>query len=286
MVVDTKNVGMASDPVALLRTYRPGGKPLLLAARVSGETKSAFPDGVPKPEEKKPDEKKDDGEAAATEKQDEGKPVEAPAAEAKKDATPATAAKSTGPSHVASGRVNVIIVADTDFLADQFWVETRELMGQQLVTPSAHNAAFVVGALENLSGSDDLIALRGRGVKERRFTLVESLRRGAEREFREKEQALTEKLKNVEQELSKLQASSEGGNVILTETEQKSIERFRGEMLATRSELRQVKLALRRDIDRLDGWLKFANIALVPLLIGLSGLGWSLWRGWRAKEAS
>jgi hypothetical protein len=39
-----------------------------------------------------------------------------------------------------------------------------------------------------------------------------------------------------------------------------------------------VKLALRRDIDRLDGWLKFTNIALVPLAIGIGGVGWSVWR--------
>ena len=46
-------------------------------------------------------------------------------------------------------------------------------------------------------------------------------------------------------------------------------------MLAIRRELREVKRALREDIDRLDGWLKFANIALVPLLIGIGGLGWA-----------
>jgi hypothetical protein len=46
-------------------------------------------------------------------------------------------------------------------------------------------------------------------------------------------------------------------------------------MLSIRRELREVKRALREDIDRLDGWLKFANIALVPLLIGFGGLGWA-----------
>ena len=45
-------------------------------------------------------------------------------------------------------------------------------------------------------------------------------------------------------------------------------------MLSVRRELRDVKRALREDIDRLDGWLKFVNIALVPLLIGAGGLAW------------
>ena len=45
-----------------------------------------------------------------------------------------------------------------------------------------------------------------------------------------------------------------------------------------------MKRALREDIDRLDGWLKFANIALVPLLIGVGGLGWAALRRRRAPS--
>ena len=46
-------------------------------------------------------------------------------------------------------------------LADQFWVDVREFLGQQVAIPNASNAAFVVNALDNLSGSEALIALRG-----------------------------------------------------------------------------------------------------------------------------
>ncbi len=153
------------------------------------------------------------------------------------------------------------------------------MLGQEVAIPSANNASFVVGALENLTGSDALIGLRGRGIKERPFTLVEDLRRDAERQFREKEQALTEKLKSVETELRTLeQKTAESGNIILAEAERKAVDKAKAEMLSTRRELRDVKLALRQSIDRLDGWLKFANIALVPLLIGFCGAAYALWR--------
>lgn len=275
MVLDASKVGMSGDPVALLRSYVPGGKSLMLAARIAGETNTAFPNGVPKAEEKKPDGKKD---------------------EAKKDGTPADAAKDAksadtgaatpqlpGPGHVSQGRINAIVVADTDLLADRFWVDSREMFGQEFVMPSASNGAFILGALENLSGSDALIALRGRGIKDRTFTLVEDLRRDAERKFREKEEALTAKLKSVEQELEKLQTTSAaaGGNVIVSDKEREAIEGFKNQMLETRRELRQVKLALSQSIDSLDGWLKFANIALVPLLIAIGGIAWTLWRSRR-----
>jgi ABC-type uncharacterized transport system involved in gliding motility auxiliary subunit len=270
-IIEPKKVGFGADPLALLRDYVAGGHKLTLAARLEGETKTAFPEGPPKPAAdatKKPDDK-DNKDASA---------------DASKPAAVTPAVKEVRPEQVKSGKVNVIVVADTDMLADQFWVN-RSMMGQDVVIPTAHNAAFVVGALENLSGSNALIALRGRGVKERPFTLVEDLRRDAEQKFRSKEEALETKLKTAQSELQKIQSSGEGGNgIILTDKEQQAVDKFRGEMLDTRRELRKVKLALRENIDTLDGWLKFANIGLVPLLLGAAAVGLSWRRRRRPKN--
>jgi ABC-type uncharacterized transport system involved in gliding motility auxiliary subunit len=272
MQIPAEKFGGAPDPVALLRAYKPEGKLLMLAARVAGTANSAYPDGVPKPVQTEGDDKA---------KQDGAKPVDsktdAPKADASKDAKtkdekPEGAAAKP---HKASGRINVIVIADTDLLADQFWVDVREFLGQQVAIPNASNAAFVVNALDNLSGSDALIALRGRGADDRPFKLVNELRRQSEQRYREKEQALTAKLKEVQEQLAKLETTGEGANLILSESDRQAIEKFRGDMLSIRRELREVKRALREDIDRLDGWLKFANIALVPLLIGFGGLGWA-----------
>jgi ABC-type uncharacterized transport system involved in gliding motility auxiliary subunit len=254
------------DPVGLLRAYKPEGKPLMLAARITGEANTAFPGGVAKPEAAKPEAAKPAD--AATPPAD-GK-AEAPKPEAKAAEAPVL----VKPART-SGRINVIVVADTDLLSDQFWVDTREFLGQQVAIPNASNAALVVNALDNLSGSDSLIGLRARGVEERPFKLVNELRRDAEQRYREKEQLLTNKLKDVQGQLAKLENVGEGGATILTESEKQTIEKFRSDMLATRRELREVKRALREDIDRLDGWLKFANIALVPVLIGFGGVGWA-----------
>lgn len=264
MQIGAEKVGMGADPLALIRNYKPEGQRLTLAARITGETKSAFPSGEPAPEE-------DEAANPGVIRSPDSKPV-------------VTAPKSgPGPDHVASGKINAVIIADTDFLANQFWVQTREVMGQQMQVPVAHNAAFLIGALENLTGTDDLITLRGRGVKDRKFTLVDDIRRQSEQQFREKEQALTKRLKEVEGEIQKLEVAGEGGAAILTDRERTEIDKFRAEMLDTRRQLRDVKLALRHDIDRLDGWMKFANIALVPLLIGFAGLGWTYYENRRRR---
>jgi hypothetical protein len=78
----------------------------------------------------------------------------------------------------------------------------------------------------------------------------------------------------------------DGENLVLTEKDRQEIEKFRGDLLTVRRELREVKRELRKDIDRLDGVLKFANIAFVPLLIGVFGVGWAAYRRRRASAPS
>jgi ABC-type uncharacterized transport system involved in gliding motility auxiliary subunit len=278
MQIAAEKVSMMPDATGLLRDYKPGGRPLMLAARISGEAKTAYPDGPPKPEAKA-----DGGGPATSDKPRDQKPGSAsdqsqPATSSADQSPPASPPAEGVAPHVASGRVNTVVIADTDLLNDQFWVDIRDFLGQQVAVPHAHNAAFVVGAVENLSGSDALLSLRGRGVTDRPFDLVSTIRRDAERRFREKEMALTAKLKDVQEQLAKLERAGEGESVILSEKDRQAIDRFRSEMLTVRRELRDVKLALRRDIDRLDSWLKFANIGAVPLLIGIGALGWAAWR--------
>ena len=90
----------------------------------------------------------------------------------------------------------------------------------------------------------------------------------------------------MQTKLAGLEKQSDGENLVLTDKDRQEIEKFRGDMLAVRRELREVKRELRKDIDRLDGVLKFANIAAVPLLIGFAGIGWAAYRRRRTSAAA
>ncbi len=306
MIIDGNKVRYRPDALQLLRDYKPGSQPLALAARVSGEASSIFPAGPPQPKAKpKPKAKAsppakvappakaaakpvDAAKAPATPKAATPKPPAAAAAKAAmpKAKPPAVAAKAkpkklvspTGKPHVKSGKVNIIAIADTDMLHDQFWVVAREFLGQRVMIPSAHNASFVLNALDNLSGGKALIALRGRGVEDRPFHMVDGIRRDAERKFRQKEQALLAKLKGVQAQLTKVERKGAGGKIILTDADKAAIEKFRTELVSVRRQLRDVKHSLRRDIDSLDRTLKFINIAGIPLLIGFGGAAFALMR--------
>lgn len=250
MRIDANKIRVGADAVALFRDFRPGGEELMLAARLTGPAKSAFPDGPPAAEK-----------ATGSEAQEAG----AAEAAAETDADAAGAAEHLSESITP---VNVIVVADSDMLRDDQWVTSRDFFGQRLLVPSADNANFVVNALENLSGSGALIGLRGRGESARPFALVETIRQEAERRYRAKEQELREKLSAVQGKLDRLVGRQGAkGEVILSADDKATIDRFRRETVSIRRELRGVQRALRKDIDRLDAWLKFFNIAAIPLLL-------------------
>ncbi len=244
MAIDSTKVLGQPDVVGIFRDFKPGGKPLMLAARVTGTIETTFADGPPKPD-KKP------GDSAAP------APTPPAAPHLKKSEKPA----------------NIIVVADVDMLHERFWTDIRELMGQRLLVPFANNADFVVNALDNLSGSDAMIGLRGRAQSARPFALVQEIRQAAEQQYRTKEQALQTKLQEVRQKLDSLERRSGGeGDVVLSGEDKAAIAKFRAEMISVRKELRDVQRALREDIDRMDAGLKFLNIAAIPLLLGVGTL--------------
>jgi len=166
--------------------------------------------------------------------------------------------------------INVIAVADTDMLEDKFWVTIQNFLGQKIASPRANNDAFLINAIDNLSGSNDLISLRTRGRSSRPFTTVVALKRQAEQEFQAKEKVLQTTLKQTEQKLNALQQKKQGQNAAILSLEQrKEIENFRAQQVSTRKELRAVQHELGKNIESLGSLLRFINIALIPLLIAL-----------------
>jgi ABC-type uncharacterized transport system involved in gliding motility auxiliary subunit len=263
--IDAEKLRIFPDFMALLAGYKPVGHALTLAARIGGNVKTAFPDGPPA-------EKADEANKAQPEAKSE------PAKDAEPAKPGAWLKESTKP-------INVIVVADADMLNDRFWVRTQDFFGQQLVEPTASNGDFVINALDNLAGSEALIGLRGRGLSARPFDLVQSLRADADARYLAQAQQLQDRLKDAEKKLASLQKEGDAGShQILTPAQQQEIDKFRTEMLTTRKSLRDVQHALRVDIERLGTVLKFVNIGLVPILIGIAAIAVAVARAARRRR--
>ncbi len=251
--MDAQKFRFQPNPAEILKSFEPKGKSLTLAARLSGKLKSAFPDGPPPDKDKKE--------------------------EAGKDAS--------GKAHLKEAKevVNLIVVADSDILADTFWLQIQDFFGQRLVVPTANNADFVINALDNLSGSSELIGLRSRGFSDRPFDRVTEIQRAAELQYRDRERALIKQLQEVEGKLKDLTTKEQkGAAVILTADQKQAIEDFRRQIIKVRSQLRDVRRALREDIDTLDAWMKILNIAAMPALIVLFAVGLLIGRNRRTRR--
>jgi ABC-type uncharacterized transport system involved in gliding motility auxiliary subunit len=159
------------------------------------------------------------------------------------------------------------------------WVRVQDFFGQRIPQPWSDNAGFAINALDNLAGSDALISVRSRGRFSRPFVVVEALQREAEARFRQKEEALQQRLAETEQQLAALQQSQDPTQALeLTPEQQGAVQQFLQEKLKIRKELREVRFQLNADIEALGRTLKQINIALVPALLTLGALALALWR--------
>jgi len=166
--------------------------------------------------------------------------------------------------------LNVVLVGDTDMLADRFWVQLSNFFGQTIFTPFANNGDFITNAVENLGGSNALISIRSRGTFSRSFSKVDELTVIAEQKFREQEQILQQQLEETEQQLLQLQNQQvDGGALVISPQQQLAIDEFMQQKITIRKSLRDVRHQLDKDIESLGNWLKLINIALAPLFLVL-----------------
>jgi ABC-type uncharacterized transport system involved in gliding motility auxiliary subunit len=184
-------------------------------------------------------------------------------------------------AEIREGELNAIVVADTDLLADRYWVQRQRFFGTVLAEPFASNGDFVINAIDNLIGNADLISVRSRGISSRPFALVDSLRREAERDLRATEQRLEAELAETERRLTELQqARGDTDLAVLTPEQEAEIDRFISQRLEIRQRLRQVRRDLDRDIEALGTRIKIVNIALMPALVTL----FALWLAWQRRR--
>ncbi|MGV7229405.1 MAG: Gldg family protein [Nitrospirales bacterium] len=248
MKIDASLLSFMPDLGAILSSYKPENEKMMVAARVTGNVKTAFPDGKPKEPVK------------------EGEDKSAISIESDKKPSQPHVSESKDP-------INVIVVADTDILQDKFWAQVQNFFGQRIGIPTAGNGTFVTNALDNLTGSNDLISVRSRAGYSRPFTLLRALQQDAEQQFRQKEQALQERLKATEGKLQELQSQkSEGNTMLMSAEQQKAMATFRQDLVQVRKELRSVQHELGKNIESVESWVKFINIGLVPILIGMVGV--------------
>ncbi|MFZ9934825.1 MAG: Gldg family protein [Arenimonas sp.] len=176
------------------------------------------------------------------------------------------AARFTGKSEDSKsggGRINFIVISDTDFLSDRLWVLESNLFGEPVYSAQASNGDFFFNVIDQLSGSDDLISIRSRGMVARPFEKVDQLRRNAEQRYRDSQIGLLAELEKVQGEINSLQVEAKAGS--LTADPRRTV--LDARKISLRKQLRRIQRELNEDVEHLGQRIKLLNIFGLPLLL-------------------
>jgi ABC-type uncharacterized transport system involved in gliding motility auxiliary subunit len=172
-----------------------------------------------------------------------------------------------------------VLVGDSDFINDGAAVQIQEIFGQRIVIPRNGNIAFAQALVDQFAGDPALIKLRSRASAARPFTVIRDMEARAQQAYLGKIKELEDNLGQTQEKLNALQKGrGQGAGAILTADQQSELENFRRKAAETRLALKEVRRELRADSEALQFWTKVLNIALMPLLVAIAGIGLAILR--------
>jgi len=242
----------------VLKDFKPSGTEYAMAIRLTGKFKTAFPNGKPA-EEKKDDDKN------APEKKPETKPADKPVDNSLKE------------SKVEN---MVILVGDADMIFDGYTLRRiTDSLGRSVGLPMNGNLNFALNAVEQLSGDNNLIAVRSRAAIHRPFTRMKEMQKNAEEKYLVKIKELQEGRDQAANRLNDLQQQkNQNQRFILSPEQQAEIETLRKKEGEIGRELRQVDKDLRRDVVALQRKIQWYNVLIMPAIIALTGIALALYK--------
>lgn len=228
---------MMLNPRALMDKFIEGVKPVTMAYYVTGRFKSGFPNGieieVDEPEPKDPNDVKKIKKTITGIKQ------------AEQDCA-------------------VVVFADVDFISDML-AYRNAFFGKMVI---GDNSALILNAIEDLSGSSDLIAIRSRGNFRRPFSVVKAIEEQAEAETAMEVAKINMNIASFNKELrdiiSNVKEGEEdliGGEIIKKKRE------LEVKILNAERQKRKVNMARRELIDGLGRKLQNINMLTIPTAI-------------------
>jgi ABC-type uncharacterized transport system involved in gliding motility auxiliary subunit len=234
----------------IMKEFKPSGVNYALAIRLTGKFKTAFPDGAPQ-------EKKED--KADTEKKDEKKPEE------KK---PADSLKET------KGDNTVVLFGDADMLYDPFTVRRINFGPFQSQEAMNANLSLAQNLVEQMTGDNNLIAVRSRATQNRPFIRVKDMEAAANEKFQSEIKRLEDSASEAQRKINELQAEKKDKDqrFILSPEQRLELEKLRKEEADSRKRLRQVQKDLKKEVVSLQTRIKWINILAVPLAVTATGI--------------
>ncbi|MEM7601025.1 MAG: GldG family protein [Verrucomicrobiota bacterium] len=238
--------------------FKPYGQRRALVARLSGEFKSAFPEGDPsKVADKEEESEEGEEESEAEEEAD------------------TSLKQSTAP-----GRV--VLVSDVDFIYDANVVRRTQIPGLNVVIPEMlnENLTLVQNAAEQLSGDPDLINVRSRTSVRRPFTKQNEWYREAQEKYAAEVANFSAKAGEVESRLNEIlsQTPENIDQALLSPEVQDEMRKLQEQEVEFRRRERELQKEVTKEFRRKLATYKFGNALLMPVVVILFGIGLAIAR--------
>jgi len=235
---------MVPEPSRLMSKFVDGFEPVAMGYLVTGRLKSSFPDGI----EVEIEASEEEGDESGKESSEELEPktrIVTGLMEAVEDCA-------------------VVVFADVDFISDTIAYQ-NSFFGTLVV---GDNGALMQNAIEELSGSSDLISIRSRGSFKRPFVMVDEIEKQAEAETAEEEAKINAEIAGFQGELSKILASAkEGEEEIIGSSIVRKKKEIEFNIRRAQRQLREVKMQRRERIEALGNMLRNFNMLMAPVVI-------------------
>ena len=163
---------------------------------------------------------------------------------------------------------DLIVMTDTDFLYDTFWMSKNKFLEKDYAVNIFDNANFLLNAVDYLARDNSLIGLRGKKVLSRHFEDIETMRRINSLQYKQKEDEIfnqIEKTKRSLQEVWSKKKFEEREN--FTPDELAAISKVRAQLNNLRQELSDLRYRAHKNIRSISARVSFFNIWLVPLVL-------------------
>lgn len=259
--------------------FEPYGQRRVLVARLSGEFKTAFPEGNPSKAEEDTEEAGDESPA------DEAAEASEAAGEEKEsgDADEAAEAEKTDDSlKAATAPGRVILVSDVDFIYDANVVRRNQIPGLNIVIPEMlnENLTLVQNAAEQLSGDPDLINVRSRNSVRRPFTRQNEWYREAQEKYAAEVADFSAKAGEVEARLNEIlsQTPENIDQALLSPEVQDEMRKLQEQEIEFRRRERELQKEVTREFRRKLATYKFGNALVMPAVVILFGIGLAIAR--------
>jgi len=245
---------MFLDGPGLMKKFVDGSKPVSMGYLVTGRLKSSFPDGI----------------EVESESPDPNDPNE----------TITTTTKIAGLTEAAEDCA-VVVFADVDFISDSIAYQ-NSFFGKMVV---GDNSTLMLNAIEDLSGSSDLVSIRSRGNFKRPFTVVDEIEKQAEAETAAEVEKINLQIAGFQSELQNiLNTAKEGQEEVIGSTIVQKKKELELKIRDAQRQLRQVKMTRRERIEHLGNKLRQANMLGAPAVILVIAIVLGLRRGMRKRH--